>query len=298
MSRPGLQSVAEFMRHPGLSQSGITEFYTSVVGLPVLRSYPSIVMLWAGEDLAFELKYDTEPVSGVEATPDDAQYIPIFRTYDMDLTRERLSQAGYAPVWDHKDAVAHTFYVKGPDGLLTGFQYRNPGSTLAADVEALRRRNLGPVCLEGIDPMPDDLQYMSRIVLRSPDVSRTSRHLDDVFGFDRVAEEGDSAIHALGDTVVLEVAPGGSSRPAPADRNEVSGALLLRVHDLDDLVVDALDAGAVTVGEPIEFEGGVKIRYFALPCGAVVGFVQRGWAGDGVEDREAARRWAERAAGR
>lgn len=292
--REGLQSVAEFMRHPGTDQTGITEFYTGAVGLPVLRAYPTIVMLWAGEDLAFELKYDTDPTAPDSSRPEAAQYLPIFRTYDLDVTRRRLTEAGHPPVWEGADDGGATFVVAGPDGLLTGFQYRNPDSGLAADIEAHRRFGHGPISLDGVAPMPPELQYLSRVVLRAPDVDRTSRYLEACFGLDRVATEGRSTIHSLGDTVVLEVAPGGSLRSPPADRNDVSGALLLRVHDLEDLAVDAAAAGAVAVGVPIEFPSGVRIRYYVEPGGAVIGFVQRGYAGDGVEDREAARRWADR----
>lgn len=292
--REGLQSVAEFMRHPGTDQRGITEFYTGAVGLPVLRAYPTIVMLWAGEDLAFELKYDTDPAAADDSAPDAAQYVPIFRSYDLAVTRRRLADAGYPPVWEGADGGTETFLVLGPDRQLTGFQWRDPDSSLTADIEARRRRERGPVALEGVAPMPPELQYLSRVVLHCPEVARTSRYLSACFGLDCVATEGPSAIHSLGDTVVLEVAPGGRVRRPPRDRNEVGGALLMRVHDLDDLAVDAEAAGAVPVGDLMEFPGGVRIRYYAEPGGAVIGFVERGRAGDGVEDREAARRWATR----
>ena len=292
--REGLQSVAEFMRHPGTDQTGVTEFYTDIVGLPVLRAYPAITMLWAGEDLSFELKYDIEPRDDDRSSPESAKYVPIFRSHDLQRTRVRLSEGGYEPVSATSDAHGETFFVLGPDRLVTGFQYREPQSELGADAEALRRWHAGPARLEGVGPLPADLHYLSRIRLRSSDVEHTSGHLETVFGLDVVAREGASVIHSLGDTVVLEVCPGGIERQPPSDRNDASGVLLLRVHDLDALARDAAAAGAVAVGAPVEFDGGVRIRYYAEPDGAVLGFVQRGWAGDGVEDQEAARRWARR----
>ncbi|HEU0103459.1 MAG TPA: VOC family protein [Mycobacteriales bacterium] len=293
--RSDVQSSAEFLRLPGVSPDGVTEFYRDVVGLPSMRSYPGIEMLWGGEDAAFELKYETTPDPSDESDPATAQLIPVLRSYDLAATRERLAAAGHPPVLEQERHGAQTFYVLGPDGLLTGFTFRDPASTLPADVEALRRWTSGARRLPNTPPMAPELQYVCRIVLHASDVARSSAFYRDAYGLDLVAEEAKSRVHTLGDTAVLEIAPGGEQRPVPADRFSVKGTFLLRCHDLDALTRDAFAAGARSVGDEIFYDVGVRIRYLADPDGAVAGFIQRTDAGGGEEDFEANRRWASRA---
>ncbi len=308
--RSDIQCCAEFLRLLGPEDEAVTAFYRDVVGLPVMRSYPGIQMLWCGEDIAFELKYDTpdvpEPDPRTAALScasagkiTSALFVPVLRTYDLDATRARLVAAGFPPVLDEAGEHGRAIYVVGPDGRPTGFQFRDAGSPLAVDAEALRRWEAGEQGLPNTGPMAPELQDLSRIVLHASDVARSSAFYAGALGLDDVVDEGDARLHSLGDTTLLQISPGGAERPVPADRFEAASAFLLRCHDLAGLTRDALAAGARPVGEEIVYVTGpgvdVRIRYLADPDGAVVGLIQRTDDGGGEEDVEAMRRWAARA---
>ena len=294
--RSDIQCCAEFLRLLGPEDEAVTAFYRDVVGLPVMRSYPGIQMLWCGEDIAFELKYDTPDVP--ERDPRTAPFVPVLRTHDLDATRARLVAAGFPPVLDEAEEHGRTIYVVGPDARPTGFQYRDPGSPLAADAEALRRWEAGRPALPNTGPLAPELQYLSRIVLHSSDVARSSAFYAGALGLDDVDVDGESRLHSLGDTTLLQISPGGRESAVPADRFEAASAFLLRCHDLAGLTRDAVAAGARPVGEEIVYVTGpgvdVRIRYLADPDGAVVGLIQRTDSGGGEEDYEAMRRWAAR----
>lgn len=294
--RSDVQCCAEFLRLLGPEDEGVTAFYRDVVGLPVMRSYPGIQMLWCGEDIAFELKYDTPDVP--EPDPRTATFVPVLRSHDLDATRARLVAGGYPPVLEEASEHGRTLYVVGPDRRPTGFQHRDAGSPLAADAEALRRWRAGEQGLPNTGPMAPELQYLSRIVLHASDVARSSAFYAEALGLDDVETEGDARLHSLGDTTLLQISPGGAARPVPADRFEAASAFLLRCHDLAGLTRDAMAAGARPVGEEVVYVTGpdaeVRIRYLADPDGAVVGLIQRTDSGGGEEDFEAMRRWAAR----
>lgn len=296
--RSDLQCCAEFLRLLGPEDEAVTTFYRDAVGLPVMRSYPGIQMLWCGEDIAFELKYDTPDVP--EPDPRTAQFVPVLRSYNLDATRARLTAAGYPPVLEEEGEHGRGFTVVGPDRRPTGFQYRSPDSPLAADREALRRWRAGEQGLPNTGAMAPELQYLSRIVLHASDVARSSAFYASALGLDDVETEGDARLHSLGDTTLLQISPGGPVRSVPADRFEAASAFLLRCHDLAGLTHDAVAGGARPVGDEIVYVTGpdadVRIRYLADPDGAVVGLIQRTDAGGGEEDFEAMRRWAARVA--
>jgi catechol-2,3-dioxygenase len=284
------QSCHSYIRRPDVPAAVLTPFYQKVLGLPVIRPVGEMVTFWAGEDLCFEIKCDSAG-RGEHNDPDQAQTLPIMRSHDLAATERRLARHGVTPTHRSSSPAGHRIWVEGPDGHLFGFEERNVGSELAADREALRRWRAGETRLPGVGELPPDLHYMSRILLHVHDVTAVSEFYNSGFGLDRVVQEGGSMLHSLGDTVLLEIAPGGKPRPVPADRTEVANIVMTRVRDLDAFMGDMARVGAPQSGDTIEFFTGSRAAYFADPEGNLLGVQQRTLWGSYPEDLEAERRW-------
>jgi catechol 2,3-dioxygenase-like lactoylglutathione lyase family enzyme len=286
------------MRRPtGFTDAEILPYYTDVVGLPLMRVGPAVSLLWAGEDLVFEIKTEDDP--GTEATDlATAQLLPVFRSYDLAATRARFAAAGYEQVTEQRTEHSSRLWVTGPDRLLLGFEQRDEDSPFEADAEALRRWRSGSgTVLPGNGPLPDELQYLSRARRQVADLEAARAFYRDVVGLDEVGEESGAAVFAMGDTVLLELAPGGASRPLPSNRTELPDSFILRVHGFFESVDARTQAGAVWVGDQIHYETGSKLAYFADPEGLLVGIEHRTLWGSYAEDVEAERRWALQTAG-
>lgn len=284
------QSCHSFIRRPDVPAAVLTPFYHTVLGLPVIRPVGEMVTFWAGEDLCFEIKCDSTD-RGEHRDPSRAQTLPIMRSHDLAATERRLARHGVTSVHRSSSPAGHRIWVEGPDRHLFGFEERAADSALAADREAQRRWRAGETRLPGVGELPPDLHYLSRILLHVRDVAAVSTFYDSSFGLDRVAKEGESVLHSLGDTMLLEIAPGGEPKPVPGDRTEVANILMTRVRDLDAFVADMARVGAPQAGDTIEFFTGSRAAYFADPEGNLLGVQQRTLWGSYPEDVEAERRW-------
>ncbi|GAA4680410.1 VOC family protein [Frondihabitans cladoniiphilus] len=291
--RTGYQSFAYWMRRStGMTAAELTPFYEDVVGLPVIRDLDPAVLFWAGEDLVFEIKCDDEP--DVDATdPATATTTPLFRSYDLAATEERLAAAGYPVVGRESGEHSETIWILGPDRLLTGFQSRSETSPWAADAEALARWNRPAVAFDGLPALPPDLQYLHRVRRRAADVEALAAHYRDVVGLDEVGREDGSVLLDLGDTVILEIAPGGSVDEVPEDRTSLPDGFILRMRYWDDFVAGLTASGAVFAGGTAAYSTGTMLAYLADPEGNLVGIEERTQWGDYPEDLEADRRWLE-----
>lgn len=291
---PDFQSLAYFMRRPTNREAAeLVPFYRDVIGMPVVRDYGSTVLFWAGEDLIFEIKCDDHPERN-DTAPTASPCLPIFRSHDLDATRARLSARGYQPVDEQSDALSRTLYILGPDELLLGFQERSPRSQFGADREALRRWQEGRTRLADLPPMPPDLQYLSRIVSHVQDVAAVSAFYQNVLGLDLVATDEGSVLHSLGDTVILQIAPGGVSREVPPDRGALPNSIIVRMHNFDRYVAELASRGARFSGEIIRYHTGTSLAYVSDPEGNLTGLEERTLWGSYVEDVEAERRWRDR----
>ncbi len=286
--RDGYQSLGWWMRRPaGFGAYALDDYYTRVVGLPLLRQGGLASLFWAGEDLVFEIKTgdDPEPV-------DPAPLLPIFRSHDLPATCARFARAGYAPESEETTGHATTVWFRGADRMLLGFEQRSERSPFAADAEALRRRRAGAPTLDGCAPLAPELQYLSRVRRRVADLPAALAFYRDVVGLDPVGTDGPAQVLSLGDTVLLELVSGGVARPVPADRSELPDAVISRIHGFVPYV-DGLTADGVTwIGEQIHYETGSKLAYFADPEGLPVGVESRTLWGNYPDDVEAERRWA------
>ena len=292
-THPTYQSCHSYIRRPAVPGIVLTPFYQDVIGLPVIRPVGEMVTFWAGEDLCFEIKCD-DIDRGRHNDPAHSQTLPVMRSHDLAATERRLALHGVTPVHRASSQFGERFWIEGPDGHLFGFEERAEDSPLAADREALERWRDGPAQLPGVATLAPDLHYLSRVVLHVRDVPRMSNFYATVFGLDYVDQEGGAALHALGDTVLLEISPGGAVRALPRERSEVANVLMTRVRDLDQFISDMVRDGVPQSGETIHFHTGTRAAYFADPEGNLLGVQQRTLWGNYPEDTEAERRWLAR----
>jgi catechol 2,3-dioxygenase-like lactoylglutathione lyase family enzyme len=174
-----------------------------------------------------------------------------------------------------------------------GFEQRSASSPLAADTEALRRWNSGDTTtLSGVGPLAPELQYLSRVRRRVADLDRAAAFYRDIVGFDSVGTDGAALVFSMGDTVLLELIPGGAARPTPASRAERPDSFISRIHGFDEYVERLTADGVTWVGEQIRYSTGSNLAYFADPEGLPVGIESRTLWGNYPDDIEAERRWA------
>ncbi|MFN8533437.1 MAG: VOC family protein [Dehalococcoidia bacterium] len=268
----------------------LAAFFRDVVGLPVLREHGTNVQFWAGEATVFELTTGGRPQPAYSDRA-EAPCVPIFRVHGIVDTIARLRAAGVRFINEFERDHNHLAYFLDPLGHVTGLQERYRSSDRAADREAWRRWDAGETRIEGVGPLPPDIQHLGWIVFRSPNVERQVEFYRDAVGLDMAVQYSPTnVLMDLGDGTLLELSPGASVQETPSDRSEVSNTPVLRVRDLDGLVADLKAKGVHLVNDIFEIPSG-RIAYFADPDGHLVGIQQRDPASDRPEDREAQRRW-------
>jgi catechol 2,3-dioxygenase-like lactoylglutathione lyase family enzyme len=291
-----IQSLGWWMRRTtGRTMAELTPYYQRILGLPLVRAWENdLVLLWAGEDLIFEVKTDDSP-KRQQPDPDSAAMVPVFRVHDLARWQARMTGFGYAPVSQRRSRYGRTIFYRGPDNLVTGFEERAASSPLKSDRRALRNWRAGPFRLGGLPPLPDTLHYLSRAIRHVADVAAMARFYRDNFGLQPLGREGGSQIFALGYDSVLEIAPGGVSIPEPADRSELPDTFVLRTHNLDAQRAALPRRGARLKGELIVKEETTRLQFVADPEGWIVGVEERGKIRSRyIDDVEADRRWRAR----
>ena len=268
----------------------LATFFRDVVGLPVLREIGPSVHFWAGEATVFELAPGGQP--NPEYTDrSQAPSVPIFRVHGIRGTIQRLRDAGVRFINEFEREHNHLAYFLDPLGNVTGLQERYRTSDRPEDREAWWRWDAGETRIEGVPPLPPDIQHIGWVVFRSLNVSAQIAFYRDVVGLDVAVSHSDTnALLSLGDGVLLELSPGSSPQPRPVDRSEVTNTPVLRVRDLDSLVADLKANGVHFVNDSFAIPGG-RIAYFVDPENHLMGIQQRDPQSDRIEDREARRRW-------
>jgi predicted enzyme related to lactoylglutathione lyase len=290
-----VQTLGWWMRrttHRKMSE--VAPFYTDTIGLPLIRAYSDfLVLLWAGEDLVFEVKTDDHP-DRAQSDAASAACIPVFRTHDLAALAARMSDAGYDSVSQSTSDWGQTLFYRGPDSLVIGFELRSVHSPLRTDRNGLAAWRAGPTRLGNLPPLPNGLHYLSRVIRRVADVTAVSRHYRETMGFDSQGMEGASELFSMGDLVALEIAPGGKGAAPPADRSELPDSFILRIHDFDAAMTKLQSRGATFNGDVIVFEQTTRLRYVQDPEGHLTGIEERGLIREYLEDVEADRRWRDR----
>ncbi|GIW05505.1 MAG: hypothetical protein KatS3mg060_0310 [Dehalococcoidia bacterium] len=288
--RPTIQCLGWFMRRTH-DPADLAAFYRDVVGLPVIRTpREDVHIFWGGEATSFEILLGGSPPPPI-SQPEDAPCIPILRTVDFDAARARLG-AGGARFLDHADDEpdGRTAYFLDPHGHLTGLRERRRTSPWWDDHEAWRRYDTGETRIPGVGPMPPDLHGIGWVALRVQDVAAETAFYRDSIGLAAIDERPERGLLALGDTLVLEILPGGAPARLPAERTEVANVWMLRVRDLDGIVADLKAQGVRFVNEVFELTGG-RLCYIADPENRLVGIQDHPPDGLRAEEDEAGRRW-------
>jgi catechol 2,3-dioxygenase-like lactoylglutathione lyase family enzyme len=197
-------------------------------------------------------------------------------------------------------------YFLDPDGHVTGLHQRPASSDRQEDYEAWRLHDLREPKLPGIGGMPEDLQSIIFISLRSDDFDSQWRYFQDVVGlkvahgptvahdFEHIPNAPFSAgVLTLGETIMLNIALSERNAPIPSDPADVDNFLVLRVHGLSELVEKLERKGVRFLRRPAETDGG-RIAYFVDPKGHLIGLQERDPESDRPEDRLAEQRWAQR----
>ena len=291
-----IQSLGWWMRRTtARKMAELSPYYQQILGLPLVRAWENdLVLLWAGEDLIFEVKTDDHPARA-QADAGSAAMLPVFRVHDLAKWRARMASFGLAPVSQTQSRWGRTLFYLGPDNLVTGFEERSVDSPLPSDRRALKNWRAGPFRLGGLPLLPDSLHYLSRAIRHVADVPAMVRFYRDAFGLAMLGREGESAIFALGDDSVLEIAPGGVPLAEPADRSELPDTVVLRTHHLDAQLAALPKRGARLKGELIIMEETTRLQFVPDPEGWIVGIEERGQIRSRyIDDVEADRRWRAR----
>ena len=290
--KENIQTLGWWMRRTtGITMERIAPFYENAIGLPRVRGYGDyLILVWAGEDLIFEVKTDNHPARD-GSDPASAACIPVFRTHDMAKTKARMKSHGYRPALETVEKWGSTSFYVGPDKLVTGFEQRSEDSPLAADRKALKAWREGPAPLGDLPSLPDGLHYLSRVIRRVENVAEVGTYYRDVLGFEEQGSDEGSLLFSLGDMTTLEVAPGGIKQPEPEDREALPDSYILRIHNFDDVTAALSARGAKYNGKLIVWEGGTRLRYLADPEGLLTGIEERGIDVQYLEDIEADKRW-------
>jgi predicted enzyme related to lactoylglutathione lyase len=287
----------------------LAAFYHDTLRFPILRSSRDSISLWTGETSVLEITAGGRAGASY-ANRNEATCYPVYRCYQFESVFERVRASGVriigGPATRDEFRPRSLAYFLDPDGHVTGLHQRPDTSTRPEDHEAWRLHELGEPRLPGVDPMPEDLQSIIFISLRSDDFDSQWRYFQDVVGlivahgptvahdFEHIPNSPFSAgVLTLGETIMLNIALSEVNAPVPADPAEVDNFLVLRVHGLSELVETLEGRGVRFLKRPTETDGG-RIAYFVDPKGHLIGLQERDPDSDRPEDRLAEQRWAKR----
>jgi predicted enzyme related to lactoylglutathione lyase len=126
-------------------------------------------------------------------------------------------------------------------------------------------------------------------VRRSPDPSALRTFYRDVIGLPEL-RTGEVSAYWVGETMALELAPGGRPEPPYRDRTEAPCVPVFRVVSMDRVVERLKAVGVPFLNEPFERPHSV-FAYVLDPAGNVTGLAERRRTSPRPEDVEAWRRW-------
>jgi predicted enzyme related to lactoylglutathione lyase len=258
-------------------------------------------LMWGGETIIVNHNYGgvEAPVSARESDTDTARFYAIYRVNGLDGVIGRLRARGVTVIGPRDCAYGREAFIVDPMGMLTGLRERDANAPLLQDREATRRRVRGEAFNAGCKSMPEGWQELGWIRMTAEDLPRLTSFYRDTVGYPLVGEDGGCMLFDLGDNTILELAPGGKSRPPPAIQMAAQAAPILRVPDVHGAIAYLRQGGVHFVHELLTSPKS-EFAYFSDPEGNVVGICQNFHPGKYCEDHrvlpedvEAERRWIE-----
>jgi predicted enzyme related to lactoylglutathione lyase len=286
----------------------MSDFFTKTLGLPrsgKMRQADGDAeqkdYLWGGEAIIMNHNYGGEAidVDPREADPDRARQVANYRVSDIDAVVGRLREKNASVIGPRPFPGGREAFVVDPMGILLGLRQCDPGSALPQDAEATRRRLRGEAFNPGCGPLPPDWQEIGWIRITAADFPALVAFYRDVLTIPLVESTEDRALFDIGDNTLLELAPGGVSRPAPKAQMASLAAMILRVDSVRRAAEFLRGRGVHFVHDVFSPARG-DLAYIADPEGNVIGLSDRLHPGAYVdrlpvypEDMEAQRRWVE-----
>ena len=297
-----VKSLGWYIRFVPPSQTALSGFYKETLGFPFVRAgNPQAVdFFWAGEALIFELIFEgrTEVMPEVEADPDRAPLLPLYRVTDLDalVATLRAKDVPLTPI--RQNALGRECYLRDPIGCLIGMRQVDASSRLPQDMEAARRARRGEAFNPGCASMPPYWQELGWVKRHVADVNAMQQFYSSVLGLPVVAKLGDCVLLDMGDNTLLELAPGGVATTPPANRAELPATLILRIQNIAGFKQHMQRQGVRIVHDIIQWVRG-SLSYIADPEGNLIGVEEKYHPGDYAghapfpEDLETQRRWNE-----
>lgn len=289
---PSIQGIGWFWRRVP-DPDPVIAWYRDVVGLPELRGRAGeSAMLYTGDTSVLWI------TRGAERPPELTErsqqtVIPVLRCRDIDAVEKRLVAGGGRLLQGGTTHDSRLSYVVDPSGNITGLQSRAAHMSRIEDQEADRRWAAGLPVIEGIPPLPKDIQGLDWVLVFTPEPARSIAFYQEVLGLPMTDPR--AKMLYLGETALMGNLPGGAAPPRPQHRNEVPNGVILRVHGLDAMMAAMKAQGVEFLNEDIVTRDDAgKLAYFFDPQGVLVGLQERMPISERAEDREATRRWAAR----
>lgn len=272
-SHSNIHALGMFIRFAAKGSSS-NEFFEKQIGLPLIRKVGANAdIYWAGECAVFEVVYVADKQVEAEPDPLTAPAVPVFRVHGLDQLLAGMDKAGVRTTGAVDGASGREAYFIDSDGYWVGLRERGADAAQAQDIEARRRARRGETYNPGCKSMPAGFQELGWVVRRVADMDKMTTFYRDVVGLTPIGEEGDHVLFDAGDNIIFELAPGGTAKAAPTDRQQAASATLFRVDDIARLRADLDAAGAHIVNRQIPLHW-ADLMYFADPEGTVLGAEQ------------------------
>jgi predicted enzyme related to lactoylglutathione lyase len=300
-----IQNLGWFIRRSP-NPERLASFYHEALQLPILRQTPSSVSLWGGETTVIDILRGDAP-SAAYADRNQARCYPVWRCYNYDRVFDRLQPHG-AKIIAGSYGPRLAFFLDS-DGNVNGVHERPPTTQRPEDHLAWKRHDAKEPQLEGIGPMPGDIQSIGLLAYRGTDEFEGRwRYFQDVVGLPHahgpVASHEDenrpdspinTGLLTLGDTLLLQVSVSRGTGTPSTDPATASNYFILRVHGLDEFVRELEGKGVQLVQQSAKVDGG-RTAYFVDCNGHLIGLQERDPDSSLPEDVLSRQRWAERIA--
>jgi predicted enzyme related to lactoylglutathione lyase len=298
--RAGIQSLSWWVRRlPDCEPAGF--FFRDHLGLPLIgqrgrgwddNPLGSLFIFQGGGFFEFEIMPGGRTHPRYER-PEEQDEIPVFRTFDLDVSLAALASGGCRVLDGGVDGpTGRTVWFADPSGALNGLREASSRSTDPTDAIARDRHAAGGDQLSGYKAMPAGAFDVGWVRMHVADVAVELAFYRDVLGLEVLDDRGPAgATLWLGDVARLELFPGGVVQPLPQDRAEVPEMWMLRVRDMDGIVRALQDAGVHFVNEAWWLTGG-ELAYFVDPENHLVG-IQDHLEDGRPQEQLAWRRWQE-----